>query len=102
MTPLNPVQTLRRLLDASVRFEAKAARQARIETERRALQEAITEAQLVLSVGGQEWKAANEPGFLSETVVEADALLRSLPGGKAMREEQGKRPKKKISKGRVN
>src|SRR3712207_6127332 len=97
---MNHQQALRRLLDAAVRFEAKAARQSRIETERRALQEAITEAQLVLSVGAQNRKAADDPDFSAETVMEAGALLRSLPGGKAMRDERRPMPRKKTPKGR--
>ena len=97
-TSISHQQALRRLLDAAVRFEARAARQSRIETERRALQEAITEAQLVLSVGGQEPKATDDSDFSSETVMEAGAPLRGLPGGKATRGQRRQMPKKKRPK----
>jgi hypothetical protein len=42
---------LRRLLDATVAFERKTARHSRLDTERQALCDAITSAQLILSVG---------------------------------------------------
>jgi hypothetical protein len=47
---MKTVDTLRALLKAAVQFEAKAAHHKRIEREREALNEAITQAQLLLSV----------------------------------------------------
>jgi hypothetical protein len=47
-------QTLQALLTAAENFEAKAARHRRIESERQALREAITQAQLVLSLADKE------------------------------------------------
>ena len=43
-------ETLRRLLEAAQGFEMKTPRYRRIASERQALQDAITQAQLVLSV----------------------------------------------------
>jgi DNA-binding LytR/AlgR family response regulator len=43
-------ETLRRLLEAAQRFEVKTPQYRRIASDRQALQEAITQAQLVLSV----------------------------------------------------
>ena len=48
------LRVLRTLTDAAARFEKGAAKHQRIEAERKALQEALTDAQLVLSV--QQWK----------------------------------------------
>jgi len=63
-------QTLRRLLDAAQRFEMKTPKYRRLESERQALQEAITHAQLVLSVH-------DVPHVKSKT---ARRTLRSVPG----------------------
>lgn len=43
-------ETLKRLIDTARRFEMKTPKYRRLESERQALQEAITDAQLVLSV----------------------------------------------------
>lgn len=43
-------ETLRRLMDTAQRFERKTPKYRRLASERQALQEAITDAQLVLSV----------------------------------------------------
>ena len=102
MVDIDPMQVLRRLLDAAVRFESKAPRQARLEAERRILQETITQAQLVLSVSGKApvKRTAQETTAQAHDVMEAGALLRALPGGKAMRNEGWKMPNKKVPKGR--
>jgi hypothetical protein len=102
MADIDPMRVFRHLLDTAVRFEAKAARHARLDTERRALQEAITQAQLVLSVSGKEPKktTAQEAVAPSEDVMEASALLRALPGGRAMRTEGRTMPKKQRPIGR--
>jgi hypothetical protein len=52
--PLNVYAVLRRLMEAATHFERVAAHHQRIEPQRKALQEAITEAQLVLSVQERE------------------------------------------------
>jgi hypothetical protein len=44
------MNAFRALLQAAVQFEKKAARHKRIDAERKALAEAITQAQLILSV----------------------------------------------------
>ena len=46
------------MTEAAARFEKGAAKHQRIEAERKALQEALTDAQLVLSV--QQWKPLAE------------------------------------------
>lgn len=46
--------TLTRLLEAAERFEGKTPKYRRIESERQALREAITQAQLVLSLENAE------------------------------------------------
>jgi hypothetical protein len=97
MADIDSMRVFRRLLDAAVRFEAKAARHARLETERRALQEAITQTQLVLSVGHKPMKApTTEAKSAGEDVMETGVLLRALPGGKAIRAEERKMPKNKM------
>ena len=63
-------QTLRRLLDAAQRFEMKTPKYRRLESERQALQEAITQAQLVLSVHDVSQEKSKTAG----------RALRSLPG----------------------
>ena len=52
------LRVLRTLTEAAARFEKGAAKHQRIEAERKALQEALTDAQLVLSV--QQWKPLAE------------------------------------------
>ena len=52
------LRVLRSLTEAAARFEKGAAKHQRIEAERKALQEALTDAQLVLSV--QQWKPLAE------------------------------------------
>jgi hypothetical protein len=96
MAEIDAKRVLRRLLDAAVRFEAKAAKHARIEAERNVLRDAITEAQLLLSVtGGKHKPPAKEPIPSAEDVRETGVLLRSVPRTNAMRAEQQRRPKKK-------
>ena len=50
MGEMDITETFRALLDAAVRFERKAANEKRVGPEREALREAITRAQLILSV----------------------------------------------------
>ena len=101
---MNTVQALQQLLDAAIRFEARTARHTRLDAEQRVLQEAITDAQLILSVGNKNRPTqANkkEREASSDAVMEAGALLRSLPGGKGMRAEYGKTAQKKRPKSRL-
>lgn len=62
-------ETLRRLLEAAQGFEMKTPRYRRIASERQALQDAITQAQLVLSVEDAPKKKAKD----------AASSLRSVP-----------------------
>ncbi len=62
-------ETLTRLLEAAQRFEMKTPKYRRIDSERQALQEAITHAQLVLSV-------QDAP---KEKTKNAGSSLRSVP-----------------------
>ncbi|HKN87613.1 MAG TPA: hypothetical protein VJV04_12190 [Nitrospiraceae bacterium] len=63
-------ETLRRLTDTAQRFEMKTPKYRRLEAERQALQEAITDAQLVLSVHD----------LPKEKSKNAGRALRSVPG----------------------
>ena len=72
---LSPLAVLRELTEAAGRFVDRAPRQKRLESDRQGLLDAITRAQLVLSVGGRK---ADEPK--AEEVKEAQALLKSVPG----------------------
>jgi hypothetical protein len=65
--------TLKQLLEAAQRFEVKTPQYKRIESERQALREAMTHAQLVLSV--QESVKMSDKG--------SERSLRSIPGGRS-------------------
>jgi len=65
--------TLKQLLEAAQRFEVKTPQYKRIESERQALREAMTHAQLVLSV--QESVKMSDKG--------SEGSLRSIPGGRS-------------------
>jgi hypothetical protein len=75
----NLTETLRELMTAAVAFEKKAARHARIEAERRALLDAITRAQLELSVRS-EFPGA-KPATRSSQEPSPPPALRGIPGG---------------------
>ena len=62
-------ETLRRLMDTAQRFEMKTPKYRRLESERRALQDAIMDAQLLLSVHASTGKSKG-----------AGRALRSVPG----------------------
>lgn len=68
-------ETLRRLLDAARQFEMKTPKYRRIAAERQALDDAITDAQLVLSVGDVPNEQSKNPG----------RPIRSVPGGTSRR-----------------
>jgi hypothetical protein len=72
--------TLRQLMAAAVAFEKKAARHARIESERRALLDAITRAQLELSVGNEA--PGNKPVDAPARGRSQPTVLRGIPGGR--------------------
>jgi hypothetical protein len=80
------INAFRALLHAAARFEKKAAKHKRIETERKALADAITQAQLVLSVSDAERSEAGGPS------VQA-VKLTSVKGGEAKREVASTRQK---------
>jgi len=63
-------ETLRRLMDTAQQFEMKTPKYRRLESERQALQDAIMDAQLVLSVH-------EAPAGKSKS---AGRALRSVPG----------------------
>ena len=65
--------TLYELLEAAQRFEIKTPQYKRIESERQALREAMTHAQLILSV--QDSLKGSDKGSATS--------LRSLPGGRS-------------------
>ena len=73
--PLSALAVLRELTDAASRFVDRAPRQKRVEADRQALLDAITRAQLVLSVGGRRADESQQA-----EVKEAQALLRAVPG----------------------
>ena len=80
------LRVLRTLTDAAARFEKGAAKHQRIEAERKALQEALTDAQLVLSV--QQWKPLAEvrrlniPKRLEVSATRRNGGARRKPKGK--------------------
>ena len=82
------LRVLRTLTDAAARFEKGAAKHQRIETERKALQEALTDAQLLLSV--QQWKPLAEVRRLN--IPERAEVSASRGTGKAKRKPQRKDP----------
>ena len=90
---MDPAATLKQLLSAAVQFEAKAPRQQRIEGERRALLEAITQAQLVLSVRRtgpiEKDRPAEAAGNNRQTT------LRGISGGLVDKRKPSGRPRKK-------
>jgi hypothetical protein len=72
---------LRELVQAALRFELKAAHHRRIETERATLREAITRAQLLLSVSGPP--PATRSPLQSTSLLRPVPLLKALKGGKS-------------------
>jgi hypothetical protein len=79
---------LRQLMTASVAFEKKAARHARIEAERRDLLDAITRAQLQLSVKPEA--APANPEAWPPREPSPHPALRSIPGGRRASKEPTK------------
>jgi hypothetical protein len=75
---------LRELVQAAVRFEFKAARHARIDPERAALREAITRAQLLLSVEDRgRSRQAEDHERQSDSSLRPARALKAITGGKA-------------------
>jgi hypothetical protein len=81
------VRVLRALTEAAARFEKAAAHHKRIEAERKALQEAITDAQLVLSV--QQRKPLAELKSLKPP-AEHPKVSESSGNGKTRRTPKGR------------
>jgi hypothetical protein len=81
------VRVLRALTEAAARFEKAAAHHKRIEAERKAVQEAITDAQLVLSV--QQRKPLAEVKSLKPS-AEHPKISESSGDGKTRRKPKGK------------
>ena len=81
------VRVLRALTEAAARFEKAAAHHKRIEAERKAMQEAITDAQLVLSV--QQRKPLAEVKSMRPP-PEHPKVAESSGDGKARRKPKGK------------
>jgi hypothetical protein len=81
------VRVLRALTEAAARFEKAAAHHKRIEAERKAVQEAITDAQLVLSV--QQRKPLAEVKSLASP-AEHPQVSDSSGNGKARRKPKRK------------
>jgi len=78
----NLADSLRELMRAAVAFEKKAARHARIEAERQALLDAITRAQLELSVNVQATEVTDaRAAALPPREPSAPPALRGIPGG---------------------
>ena len=71
---LSAVNVLRELTEAASRFVDRAPRQQRLEADRQALLDAITRAQLVLSVGSRKTDEPTHPD-----ISEAQSLLKSVP-----------------------
>ena len=80
------LRVLRALTEAAARFEKGAAKHQRIEAERKALQEALTDAQLVLSV--QQWKPLAEVRRLN--IPQRPALRTNPRDGKARKSSKEK------------
>jgi hypothetical protein len=80
------LRVLRILTEAAARFEKGAAKHQRIEAERKALQEALTDAQLVLSV--QQWKPLAEVRRLN--IPERAEVSTTRGNSKARRKPKGK------------
>jgi hypothetical protein len=81
------VRVLRALTEAAARFEKAAAHHKRIEAERKAVQEAITDAQLVLSV--QQRKPLAEVKSLTSP-AEHPKVSKAGGDGKTRRKPKGK------------
>ncbi len=93
MPPSVLINALRELLRAAAHFEKKAANHERIETERKALVDAITQAQLVLSVTDAEVKSPPSRGSEAEAPSLLPVRLTSVKGGKAKSKAPPIRPK---------
>jgi hypothetical protein len=72
-------EALRDLAEAAARFEQKAARHKRLESDRASLREALTRAQLLLSVEATK-QPAKEPSYGS--YLRNRPSLKALKGGK--------------------
>jgi hypothetical protein len=81
MQPMTCQEALRELIEAAGRFEQKAARHRRIEAERAALREALTRAQLIVSVAAT--KRSDRAGERQGSALHRGAFLKGLTGGKA-------------------
>ena len=71
-------EALRELAEAAARFEQKAARHQRLEADRALLREALTRAQLLLSVGATKQPAKESYG----SYLRNRPSLKALKGGK--------------------
>jgi hypothetical protein len=85
---MKQADVLKELAEAAERFMNKAPKQARLEAERAALIDAITRAQLVLSVHDGKTKQEEHHSSTEQDRTEGAALLRSLPGSRAMSQAQ--------------
>jgi hypothetical protein len=74
-------EALRELIEAAGRFEQKAARHRRVEAERAALREALTRAQLIVSVAATKRSGRTEERQRSH--LQSGTFLKGLSGGKA-------------------
>ena len=86
---MNTLEVLKKLAESAERFVNKAPKQTRLEAERQALLDAITHAQLVLSVSSKT--TPDQQGKESSTEedrIEAGTVLRSLPGSKRMSKKE--------------
>lgn len=81
---MNTVEVLKQVTESAQRFVNKAPKQARLQVERQALLDAITRAQLVLSVSPEKLQRQQHDSSTEEDRTEAAALLRSLPGPQAL------------------
>jgi hypothetical protein len=83
LCPMTLKDALRELVQAAVRFEFKAARHARIDPERAALREAITRAQLLLSVEDRGRSRQAEDNERPADSSLRPRALKAITGGKA-------------------
>jgi hypothetical protein len=74
-------EALRELMEVAARFEKNAARHKRLEADRASLRDALTRAQLVLSV--TDTKQPPAKATQSESYLRTRPSLKGLSGGKA-------------------
>jgi len=86
---IDMADTFRALLDAAMRFEKKAAQERRVEPERQALRDAITHAQLLLSVQSNPVEQKQTTQTLKKPIQAGLPLVAGVRGGKTTKKNRG-------------